>query len=173
MASLRNRLMLLSGLAAAVTGVGALTLTGAANATAPVAASLAVASDEPLPPSSVESLNYPNAASIQQAKNILLKRGDGNITLLESCDGTPDIELRSRVAPYFFCFDVRDNPGHGFLTLELARTYYIRTQQYAVTATISAQGQQEVVQAPANTLTPIGEGNAEAETAVVELRVRG
>ncbi|MFE5795778.1 hypothetical protein ACFQ8C_24835 [Streptomyces sp. NPDC056503] len=169
----RTRAALIAGFAATAAAVAALSLAvnGAANATTPAAAPNAIpAVDDVPPPLSVETLAYPNAAEIQQ-QGILLKRGDGNI-LFEACNGNNDIVVKNRIsATSEFCFDVRAKPG--FLTLELDDVFAIRTRDYAVTATVTADGQKTVINATVDDYEPIGEGAGGARSAIVELRVTG
>jgi hypothetical protein len=161
-------LALLSGLAV-VAAVGAAVETeGAADA--PISTTLAAAvADEQLPPLAVEDLAYPGAALIQQQQKILLKKGDGNIIMVP-CDGATDILIKSRVSPTVeFCFDVRAKPG--YLTLELSDSFGIFTEEYPVKATISANGEQKVINAAANDYVPFGEGVGGPRSVLIELRV--
>ncbi|WP_256341123.1 hypothetical protein [Streptomyces sp. TLI_105] len=119
----------------------------------------------------VETLDYPNAAQIQQEQKILLKRGDGNIVFV-TCDGTTDIVIKSRLSKSVeFCFDVRAKPA--YLTLEVGDSFGLFTRDYPVTATITADGQQTVIKATANDYEPFGEGVGGARSTVVDLRVTG
>ncbi|MGA5497771.1 hypothetical protein ACPCSP_25755 [Streptomyces cinereoruber] len=170
MSTHRARLALVSCLTAAAAAVAGFTMNSTASAT-PSAAPATTTTEETGPPPAVETLNYPNAAAIQQAQGILLKRGDGNI-LLVTCDGTNDIVVKNRVSPSTqFCFDVRSKPG--FLTLELNDAFGLRTRDYPVTATITANGQQTVIKAAADDYKPFGEGVEGPRSALVELRVTG
>ncbi|MET9610862.1 hypothetical protein ABZZ17_38230 [Streptomyces sp. NPDC006512] len=123
-------------------------------------------------PALVEDFGYPNAAKIQAEREIVLKRGDGHITLVNCSAGTPDILVKSRTGNREFCFDV--NAPKGYVTLELPASFGIWTQAYPVKATITAGGTQTVIEAPANEYKPIGEGTVNGATSVlVELRVSG
>ncbi|MGW5002532.1 hypothetical protein ACWEP8_33290 [Streptomyces hydrogenans] len=174
MSILRARAALIAGFAATAATVAALSLAvnGAANATTPSAALNSVlAVDDVPPPLSVETLNYPNAAEILQDQGILLKRGDGNI-VLEQCNSANDIVVKNRIsATVEFCFDVRAAPG--FLTLELDDAFAIRTRPYAVTATVTANGQKSVINVEADDYKGFGEGVEGERSMVVELRVVG
>ncbi|AZM93541.1 hypothetical protein [Streptomyces sp. W1SF4] len=123
-------------------------------------------------PTAVEEFAYPNAAKIQAEQKILLKRGDGHITLTDCSAGTPDIRVRSRTGEGLFCFDV--NAPKGYVTLELPSSFGIWTKDYPVKATITTGGQKTVVDAPANDYKPIGEAdNGNVTSVLVELRVTG
>ncbi|ORT55302.1 hypothetical protein BKD26_32710 [Streptomyces sp. CB03238] len=166
MAISRARTALLTGLAVA-TAAAALTTFGVASAAPPAAPS---ADEAPLT-SAVEDFAYPGAARIQQDHQILLKKGDGHITLV-SCEGVTDIMVKSRAGQRDYCFDV--NAKSGYLTLELPDAFGIFTEAYPVQATITANGQATVVKAPANEYIPFGEAGQSGERSVlVELRVTG
>ncbi|MEV7730213.1 hypothetical protein AB0P15_36695 [Streptomyces sp. NPDC087917] len=123
-------------------------------------------------PGLVEDFAYPNAAKIQVEQQIVLKRGDGHITLVDCAAGTPDILVKSRTGNGKFCFDV--NAPMGYVTLELPSSFGIWTQDYPVKATITSGGTQTVIEAPANEYKPIGEaGDSGAKSVLVELRVTG
>ncbi|MFK3734628.1 hypothetical protein ACI2LJ_30675 [Streptomyces sp. NPDC088090] len=122
-------------------------------------------------PSSVEKLDYPNAAAIQADTGALLKRGNGNL-LLKTCDGSDDITVYSRVGVKDFCFDVKAKPA--FLTLEIPEAYGIWTSGDPVKNTLKKpDGTVAVVNAPANDFTGYGEaGSVDGEgTILVELRI--
>ncbi|GLX42325.1 secreted protein [Streptomyces roseochromogenus] len=123
-------------------------------------------------PDAVEDFAYPNAAKIQAEQQILLKRGDGHITLVDCAAGTPEITVKSRNGQKLYCFDV--NAPKGYVTLELPAAFGIWTKDYPVKATVTAAGTQTVIDAPANDYKPVGEGTANgAPSVLVELRVTG
>ncbi|WP_406304376.1 hypothetical protein OH805_20555 [Streptomyces sp. NBC_00879] len=165
MAISRARTALFTGLIGAITAVAGITMFGVANAS-PQAAEPASASEMP---SAVEDFSYPGAAQIQKDQKILLKRGDGHITLV-SCDGTPDITVKSRTGQKTYCFDV--SAKQGYLSLELPDAFGIWTEVYPVKATITAGGKETVVNAAANDYKPFGEaGTSDQRSVLVELRV--
>ncbi|MEU3830054.1 hypothetical protein GT045_06460 [Streptomyces sp. SID486] len=164
------RKTLLGGLTAAlVLGLGATAL--ALPQTAPTAPSV-TATDMP---SLVEDFNHPGAAKAQQERGVTLKRGDGHIWLtdvtdLSQCGDTSNIAIESRKG--VFCF--KTNAKTGYLTLELPDTFSIWTQDHPVKATLTAEGKDTVVNAPANDLTPVGEsGDTGLRSVLVEIRVTG
>ncbi|MFE3329794.1 hypothetical protein [Streptomyces sp. NPDC059176] len=168
MAMSRARAALLTGLICAVVSVVGIATFGVANA-APQAADPTSASQMP---SAVEDFSYPGADQILADQKILLKRGDGHITLVACDSGAPDITVKSRTGQRKFCFDV--NAEQGYLALELPDAYGIWTEGYPVKATITADGKETVINAPSNDYTPFGEtGNSGKRSVLVELRVTG
>ncbi len=127
-------------------------------------------------PVAIEDFTYPRAAQLEQERGVVLKRGDGHIWLtdvtdLNECRGTAsNIAIESRKG--LFCF--KTNAKSGFLTLELPDTFSIWTQDRPVKATLTAEGKNTIVNAPANKLTPVGEtGDTGLRSVLVELRVTG
>ncbi|MCH0572909.1 hypothetical protein I3F60_27325 [Streptomyces sp. MUM 136J] len=162
------RKTLLSGLTAAlVLGLGATAL--ALPRTAPAGPSAASM------PSLVEDFNHPGAAEAQQDRGVTLKHGDGHVWLtditdLSQCGDASHIAIESRKG--VFCF--KTNSTSGYLTLELPDTFSIWTQDHPVKATLTADGKDTVVQAPANDLTAVGEsGGTGRRSVLVEIRVTG
>ncbi|MEU9945541.1 hypothetical protein [Streptomyces lavendulae] len=123
-------------------------------------------------PDAIEDFAYPNAAKIQAEQQILLKRGDGHITLVDCAAGTPDIQVKSRSGQKMYCFGV--NAPKGYVTLELPASFGIWTKDYPVKATITTADTQTVIEAPAHDYKPFGEaGTGNASSVLVELRVTG
>ncbi|MEU4210821.1 hypothetical protein AB0F13_12650 [Streptomyces sp. NPDC026206] len=165
MAITRARKALFTAIAGSAAAVAAFSALGIAHADpqTPIAAADA---DMPL---AIENHAYPGAAQIQQNQQILLKRGDGNITFA-TCDGTNAIRVRARNGQKSYCFNVRGTKG--WVTLELEDSFGMWTKDHPVKATISTDGKQTVVDAPANDYKPIGEaGDISQRSMLVELRV--
>ncbi|MFI9616918.1 hypothetical protein ACIHCM_35505 [Streptomyces sp. NPDC052023] len=169
----RARKALLLGTSAAVVAcLGAATLATGVHAAPQATTTTAFATDMPL---AVEDLSYPGADRIYQDRGITLKRGDGHIILTEhtslaQCSDPSNIMVESWKGA--FCF--KANAKSGYLTLELPDTFNIWTQDHPVRATLTAEGEQTVVNAPANDLTAVGEaGDTGLRSALVELRVTG
>ncbi|MFD8151220.1 hypothetical protein ACFV28_10775 [Streptomyces sp. NPDC059720] len=126
-------------------------------------------------PSLVEDFHHPGAARAQQERGVTLKRGDGHIWLtdvtdLSQCGDASNIAIESRKG--IFCFKTNSKSGH--LILELPDTFSIWTQAHPVKATLTADGKDTVVNAPANELTPVGEsGDSGQRSVLVEIRVTG
>lgn len=169
MAISRARKALFTGLVGAAATLAGFATLGVAHA-GPQSPSGTTADGEM--PVLAEDFAYPNAAKIQAEQKILLKRGDGHITLVDCAAGTPDIKVRSRTGQSTYCFDV--NAPKGYVTLELPASFGIWTKDYPVKATITAAGTQTVIDAPANDYKPFGEaGDSGVSSVLVELRVTG
>ncbi|MEV6957444.1 hypothetical protein, partial [Streptomyces sp. NPDC051183] len=110
MAITRARKALFTGLVGTATVLTAVTTLGVAYA-GPQTAGATTAGEMP---SAIEDFAYPDAAKIQAEQQIILKRGDGHITLT-TCEGTPDITVKSRTGQKLYCFDV--NAPKGYVTL--------------------------------------------------------
>ncbi|WP_371790345.1 hypothetical protein OG285_05615 [Streptomyces sp. NBC_01471] len=160
--------------------LGALTalLVMGAGATAlavPRASSAASASASAVDmPTTVEDFTHPGAARLKETRGITLKRGDGHLwltdaTALGDCQDASNVAVEARNG--VFCF--KTNAKSGYLTLELPDTFSLWTQDHPVKATLSADGRNTVVNAPANDLTPVGEGAGAARSVLVEIRITG
>ncbi|MFJ6637082.1 hypothetical protein ACIQMR_38075 [Streptomyces sp. NPDC091376] len=170
MAITRARKTLLAGLTAAIAaGLGATAL--AAPQTVPSAPR--AAGDMPL---AVEDFNYPGADKVLAERNITLKRGDGHIVLTDITDvGQCLADPSNLLVESFlgkFCF--RTNAKTGYLTLELPKAFSLWTGDQPVQATLTAEGEETVVNAPANDLTAVGVGGGtDQQSTLVELRLKG
>lgn len=172
MAIRRARKALLIGIAGLAAGAAATATLAVAQAapqtSAPTAVRAVVGADMP---STVEDFNYPGAAKILQEQKITLERGDGRITLSD-CAAAYDIKIKARVEGGLasFCFTVRGN--QGYLALKLPESFGMWTKDHPVQATLTADGQETVVNAARNDYTPMGEtGNSGLHSTLVELRV--
>lgn len=122
-------------------------------------------------PYAVETFEYPGAAKIQKEQGITLSTGDGHIVLAD-CAVTHDITVKSRTGQKDYCFAVTGKKG--YLALELKSAYGMWTQDFAVTAKVTADGKDTYVNAPRNDYTPFGEaGDTGQSSVLVELRVTG
>ncbi|WP_058042315.1 hypothetical protein [Streptomyces roseifaciens] len=124
-------------------------------------------------PFAIETFQYPNGAKLSQDQGIVLGKGDGHI-LLTDCGSTQDITVKARVGQTIkdFCFTVKGK--QGYLVLEIADAFGIWTKDHPVQATVRANGERTVIDAPKNDYTPFGEGSGSAARAVLlELRVTG
>ncbi|MCJ0875837.1 hypothetical protein [Streptomyces sp. AP-93] len=169
MAISRARKALFVGLASVLTAsTAAIGVAYAVPGTVTTAAA-AVAADEM--PYAIEDFGYPNAATIEAERGIVLTRGDGNIVLV-ACGGTVDITVNTRSGEKDYCFDVKAKPG--YLTLSVPKAFGIWTGDAPVKSTIEADGVKTVINAPANDFTSFGEATAESTpSALIELRVAG
>lgn len=102
----------------------------------------------------VEDFAYPNADRIFQERGILLKRGDGHITLAEcgSQDGLLEIWSRSNSR---VCFRVTGDSG--YLALEIPAVYGVKTNNYDTELTMTVEDEEKSVDVPKNTYRAVGE----------------
>ncbi|MER5718973.1 hypothetical protein [Streptomyces sp. NPDC002132] len=163
----RARGILLAGIVgtvATLAGITALTTAAAAGSTdGPVAEA----------PYAVEDFNYPSADAILKEKGIVLRRGDGHITLAD-CSAPHQIQVWTlQNAEGRYCFQVTGKTGH--LSLEVNRVHAIRTDDRAVRASLTMDGKTTTVDVPKDDYKPVGEGNQEdpRPAILVELRVTG
>lgn len=108
----------------------------------------------------VEDYNYPQADKILAEKNLLLKRGDGHITLADCVTGTGQLELLARDNAAKICFKVVGN--EGWLTLEIPAVYSIKGNDYSTTVDMTVGTEEKSFDITKNTWTPVGE-SADAE----------
>ncbi|WP_251017892.1 hypothetical protein [Streptomyces sp. ISL-1] len=147
-----------------VRGVGTATLgalawvaltAGAASGSNP-GANTAVAAADDIPPYAVEDFSYPGADKILAERNILLKRGDGHIVLVDCASGTGFLEVSARKQDRI-CFQVTGNSG--WLTLELPSVYSVKGNSYeAQVDTTVGSGEKKTFDITKNTWTSVGEG---------------
>lgn len=117
----------------------------------------------------VENFDYPQADKILAEKNIVLKRGDGHITLADCVTGTGQLEVMARDQSKV-CFGVKG--ASGWLTLELPSVYLIKGNDYATQAEMTVGTEEQTYDITKNTWTPVGEGADEQtrEWTLLELR---
>lgn len=129
---------------------------------------VAAAADE-VPPPIVEDFNYPLADQIFQQRGILLKKGDGNILLVDCVKDSDQIEVWSSSKGQF-CFRVQG--PQGYLTLELPQVYLLKGDSHRVQAEVIVKDRKQVVAVKTNGWTSVGEGSAAhgAPATLVELR---
>ncbi|MGW2869925.1 hypothetical protein [Kitasatospora sp. NPDC001225] len=167
--------------AALVGAIGALTAAGIgfASFTAAQAAG-ALPVDVAAMPVTVEDFQHPGADRILKERQITLRQGDGHIWLKEGpgntiptdCSATNEIFVESRLDEHGYCFTV--NGKSGYLTMEVPDVYIIWTEDRAVSAKLTAAGQEKRVDVAPNSAAPVGEGLPSGKRSVlVELRVTG
>ncbi|MEU0029096.1 hypothetical protein [Streptomyces sp. NPDC006335] len=159
----RKRLLgtAVGALAAGALAWTAMTAGGTPAGTVPVAGEA--------PGYAVEDFDYPQADKILAEKSILLKRGDGHITLADCATGTGQLEVQARDKSKV-CFDVKG--ASGWLTLELPSVYLIRGNDYTTEADMTVGSEQQSYDIAKNTWTPVGESADEQarEWTLLELR---
>lgn len=149
--------ILVSGAAAAL----------AANEPAKPAVQAAAAEDDPA--SLVETFAYPNADQIEATKFIKLKRGDGQLLLVDCVAGHDFIEVRARNRDAY-CFEVR-KPG-AWVTLELDNAFLVFSDSdHTTVANYTVDGVSDSATIPPGGAQGIGEGEVPGTRAVLlELR---
>ncbi|MCX4231818.1 hypothetical protein [Streptomyces ortus] len=103
----------------------------------------------------VEDYNYPQADKILAEKNLVLKRGDGHITLADCAAGTGQLELLARNNTSKICFKVVGN--EGWLTLEIPSVYSVKGNDYSTTVDMTVGAEEKTYEIDKNTWTPVGE----------------
>ncbi|MDT0453796.1 hypothetical protein [Streptomyces hesseae] len=131
--------------------------------------------EEADPPYTVETFEYPNAAKILKEQGIALHKGDGHI-LLADCKISTDIQVFTRHNKEGrYCFKVTGTGKTGYLSLEIPQAFNVTTGDYAVRASVTADGKTSIVDIPKNDVRAIGEGTNPpgSPASLVELRVTG
>jgi hypothetical protein len=118
----------------------------------------------------VEDFAYPGAAKILAEQNIVLKRGDGHITLATCASDTGQLEVWARDKADKICFDVVGNSG--WLTLEIPSVYAVRGNDYTTAVDMTVGTEQASFDVAKNAWTPVGESADEQgrEYMLVEIR---
>ncbi|WP_435860810.1 hypothetical protein [Streptomyces spiralis] len=166
----RNKRFVGTALAAAVAGALTwLALPGGSSTPGDSGARAAAPVAGEAPGYAVEDFNYPQADKILAEKNILLKRGDGHITLADCVTGTGQLEVWARSKDKI-CFQVT---GHsGWLTLEIPSVYGIKGNDYSTQVDMTTGTEQQSYDVDKNAWTAVGESADEQgrEFMLVEIR---
>ncbi|WP_239085018.1 hypothetical protein [Streptomyces halstedii] len=102
----------------------------------------------------VEDFTYPSADKILAEQGVLLKRGDGHITLAR-CDSEPDLlEVWPRDNGKV-CFRLTGN--EGYLSLEIPAVYGIKGNTYVTQVDMTVGKEEKTFDIVKNTWTPVGE----------------
>ncbi|MFW6691457.1 hypothetical protein [Streptomyces sp. MAR4 CNX-425] len=140
--------------AAAAAALAALAAFAAARATGAADGPAVATAAEAEPAYAVEDFAYPYADEIQAEKGILLKRGNGHITLAD-CGPAGLMEVWARARDRV-CFEVTG--AEGYLSLELPAVYAIKgSDDESATADMTVDGEEKSFDIPAGTWTPVGE----------------
>lgn len=110
---------------------------------------------EEAPGYAVEDFNYPGADKILAEQNIVLKRGDGHITLADCESGTGQLELLARDRADKICFNTTGN--EGWLTLEIPSVFSVRGNDYSTTVDMTVGTEEKSYEIDKNSWTPVGE----------------
>ncbi|SCD89304.1 hypothetical protein GA0115251_12782 [Streptomyces sp. TverLS-915] len=150
----RNRVMVrILGTAAASALAAFAVITGVHAVPAELTGTVSAADDTP--GYAVEDFAYPQADKILAEKGLVLKRGDGHITLADCASGTGQLELLARNKGDKLCFDVVGN--EGFLTMEIPAVYSVRGNDYSTTVDMTVGDEEKSFPITENTWTPVGE----------------
>jgi prepilin-type processing-associated H-X9-DG protein len=150
--------------------VAALTAVGVTIGLAANGSLAAAAEDAADPPSIVEDFSYPGREQILAERGLKLHGGDGNILYVD-CDVEGDkILVESYQFADYVCFQLRGE--HGYLSLEIARTTYLYSENQALDATLSIAGQedQQHKHVPENYWTGVGEAENLPSATLLEIR---
>ncbi|MFE9558774.1 hypothetical protein ACFYOD_35600 [Streptomyces sp. NPDC006703] len=146
-----------AGTALAAAATGALTLlavSGGASASDTAGARAAAPATDETPGPVVENFNYPNAAKVLAEKNIVLKRGDGHITLADCVSGTGQLEIYPRSKDKV-CFQVTGNSG--WLTMEIPSVYGVKNSDTATQLDMTTGTETKSFDVAKNAWAPVGE----------------
>ncbi|MFF8290022.1 hypothetical protein ACF068_12435 [Streptomyces sp. NPDC016309] len=119
----------------------------------------------------IEDFNYPGADKILAEKNIVLKRGDGHITLVDCSSGPGLLEVWAREqAGAKFCFEVVGNSG--WLTLEIPSVALIKGNDYTTEVDMTVGAEEKTFDIAKNAWTSVGESAEEQgrQHMLVEIR---
>lgn len=137
----------------AAAGVAAALVVGGTSA-------LTSAQAEDTQPSLIETFDYPNAAAIEAARGIKLKKGDGHILFVDCADNANQLKVESTAFPTgqnLFCFKITGATGK--ITMELPEAYLVHGNNDTVVATWTAEdGKVHTTPIRKNAPTAIGEG---------------
>jgi hypothetical protein len=153
--------------------LGVVALTGAAalfgvagSATADSKTKAAAADDTT---SIVETFEYPGAAQIQADRDILLKRGDGHLTLTDCVAGGDFIQVRSRNRDPF-CF--KATAAGAWLTLELSDAFLVFSDsKHTTVADYTVNGVSDSTTVAPGGAEGIGEGGSPNGASAVLLKL--
>ncbi|MGW1723047.1 hypothetical protein ACWCQK_08990 [Streptomyces sp. NPDC002306] len=118
----------------------------------------------------VEDFDYPQADRILAEQGIVLKRGDGHITLADCASGTGLLQVMARRQSKTICFKTVGNSG--WLTLEIPAVYVVRGNDYETQVDMTVGDEEKSYDITKNTWTAVGESADEQgrEFMLVEIR---
>ena len=167
----KGKRLMRGALAAAAAGALAwLMTTGSPTGTSPeVFAQAAAPIADDAPGYAVENFNYPQADKILAEQDIVLKRGDGHITLAQCGSQTGLLEVWARSKDKI-CFLVSGNSG--WLTLEIPSVYGIKGSDDVAQVDMTTGTEKTSYDIARNSWTPVGESADEQgrEFMLVEIR---
>jgi prepilin-type processing-associated H-X9-DG protein len=150
-----------------------LAVLAAVGTTAAIAAgaSVATAAEEAADlPSIVEDFSYPGRDRILAEHGLRLNSGDGNILFVDCSVEGDKIQVESYEFADFVCFQVRG--AHGYLSLEIDRAVYIRSDSKPLEATLQIAGEEETRTKDVEPDKWVGIGEAENLPSATLLEIR-
>ncbi|MFB7272578.1 hypothetical protein [Streptomyces sp. NPDC056244] len=167
----RRKSFLARTLGAAVVGVlaWAAVAAGAAGGSHPGAGTTVSVADD-APAYAVEDFNYPEADEILAEQGLVLKRGDGHITLADCAGGTGLIQIMARKEAEIICFRVVGNSG--WLTMEIPAVFTVKGNDYDTEIDMTVGTEKKSFDILKNTWTAVGESAEEQgrDHMLVEIR---
>ncbi|MFF5956816.1 hypothetical protein [Streptomyces luteogriseus] len=117
----------------------------------------------------VEDFNHPQADKILEERNVILKRGDGHITLADCSSGPGLLEVSGRENDRI-CFKVVGDSG--WLTMEIPAVYAVRGNDYTTEVDMTVGTEKKSFDIDKNAWTSVGEGNDEQGRRHVLVEIR-
>ncbi|MER6415103.1 hypothetical protein ABT273_29195 [Streptomyces humidus] len=118
----------------------------------------------------VENFAYPQADKILQEQGIVLKRGDGHITLADCADGPGLLQVMARRKSETICFRTVGNSG--WLTLEIPAVYVMKGNDYTTQVDMTVGSEQKSFDVAKNTWTAVGESADEQGREFMLMEIR-
>lgn len=153
----RNQAMvrILGTMGASALAAAAVVAVAAGVHAGPSAGTATVHAADDAPAYAVEDFDYPQADKILAEQGIVLKRGDGHITLADCASGTGQLEVQAREHKDPICFDVIGD--EGWLTLEIPAVFSVVGNDYSTTVDMTVGDEEKSFPIAKNTRTPVGE----------------
>ncbi|MFE3643575.1 hypothetical protein [Streptomyces sp. NPDC059169] len=159
------------GAAAAAGALAWLALAGGVPAEAGTKTEAVAPVADEAPGYAIEDFSYPGADKILAEKKIVLKRGDGHITLVDCASGSGFLQVWARERKdEEFCFKVVGSSG--WLTLEIPSVALIRGNDYTTKVDMTVGTEKKTFDVNKNAWTSVGEtaDSQGREQVLVEIR---
>ncbi|MCQ9180984.1 hypothetical protein KMT30_18450 [Streptomyces sp. IBSBF 2953] len=149
---------------------GGLAWAALASGLQPETADPAVPVADEAPGYAVEDFAYPQADKILREQGIVLKRGDGHITLADCADDSGLLQVRARRNSETICFKTVGNSG--WLTLEIPAVYVVKGNDYQTQVDMTVGDEQKSFDVAKNTWTAVGESADEQGREFMLMEIR-
>lgn len=103
----------------------------------------------------VEAYQYPQAEKVLEEQGVILKRGDGHITLADCAAGGDLLEIYSMEAPLKVCFKVTG--ASGWLTMEIPSVFGVKTSAHETELGMTLGEEHKTYDLPANSWRGVGQ----------------